>query len=79
MKNKYLVFVGMGIELVGVICACLYLGQLLDQKFSSKGLIMVALSGAGLAGWIYHIVMLTRQIEKSENAPNEDTKGSDDL
>lgn len=77
MNNKYLVFVGMGIELVGIIGGCLYVGQLLDQHFQSKGLIMVGLSAAGLGGWLYQIILLTRQIEnseKNENLPIENTK-----
>lgn len=70
MNNKYLVFVGMGMELIGIIGGCLYVGQILDQKFQSNGLIMVGLSAAGLAGWLYQIILLTRQIENSEKNEN---------
>lgn len=79
MNNKYLVFVGMGIELVGIIVGCLFVGQLLDQHFQSKGLIMVGLSVTGLAGWLYQIILLTRQIENSEKNQNlsEDTTKED--
>lgn len=70
MNSKYLVFVGMGAELIGIIGGCLYVGQMLDQKFQTKGLIMVALSAAGLVGWLYQIILLTRQIENSEKIEN---------
>ncbi len=80
MNNKYLVFVGMGMELIGIIGGCLYVGQILDQKLQSNGLIMVGLSAAGLAGWLYQIILLTRQIEnseKNENLADVEVKKSD--
>ena len=64
MKNKYLVFVGIGIELVGIMMACLLIGQWLDQKYDLKGLAMVGLSVMGLAGWLVQIVKLTQKMDK---------------
>lgn len=64
MKSRYLVFVGMGIELVGIILSCLYLGQMIDNQYHTKGLALGGLPMLGLAGWIYHIVVLARKIDK---------------
>jgi F0F1-type ATP synthase assembly protein I len=67
LKNRYVVFVGMGIELVGIILTAVYVGQLLDAKYGTKGLGIAGLPMIGLAGWITHIVVLTKKIEKIED------------
>lgn len=65
MKNKYIVFVGIGFELVGIMVACLYVGKALDEHYGLQGLGMAGISMAGLAGWIVHIVMLTKAMDRS--------------
>lgn len=74
MKSKYLVFAGMGVELIGIILSCLYLGKILDEHLQIKGLALAGLPMIGLAGWIYHIVLLTRQIDENsaENKGNKE-------
>lgn len=72
--NKYIVFAAMGIELVGLIVASLYLGQMLDQRYGTQGIIMVGLSLASLAGWLFHIVVLAKQIEKNSKASPESSE-----
>jgi len=64
MNNRYIVFVGIGLELVGIIIACLFIGQKLDEAYGLKGLAMVGLSLLGLAGWLYQIVLLSKRLEK---------------
>lgn len=69
--NKYIIFTAMGVELVGLILGSLYLGQLLDEHYKTQGLIMVAFSLASLAGWLFHIVILAKGLEK--NSKPEET------
>lgn len=64
MNSKYLIFAGMGLELVGIMVACLYLGQKLDQTYHLKGLAMVGLSIIGLAGWLIQIIKLSQKLDK---------------
>ena len=64
MKNKYIVFVAMGMELVGIMIGCLFIGQKLDENYGLKGLGMIGLSMLGLAGWIYQIVILAKRADK---------------
>jgi F0F1-type ATP synthase assembly protein I len=68
MKNKYVVFVAMGVELVGIMIGCLLIGQKLDEIYALKGLGMIGLSMLGLAGWIFQIVMLAK---KADSQPGE--------
>ena len=80
MNTKYLVFMGMGFELIGIILSSLYLGQIIDEHFGLSGLSMVGLSMAGLAGWIYHLVLLVNRVEANDPsvAKDEQSESSGD-
>lgn len=56
----------MGFELVGLIVGCFYLGQFLDQKYHTKGLIFVGLVFAALIGWLTRVIWLLRRFQKSD-------------
>lgn len=68
MKSKYIIFVGMGLELVGIILVTLFVGQALDQKFQTKGLIMIGLSLLGLCGWLIQLVTLAKRLDKNDTS-----------
>lgn len=65
--NKYIVFTAMGFELVGIMIGCLLLGQWLDKNYPTHGFAMIGLSILGLAGWLVHIVQLTKNIDDSDD------------
>jgi hypothetical protein len=46
---------------------CLLLGQWVDRTYSTKGLAMVGLSILGLAGWLAHIIQLTKSMDKNSD------------
>lgn len=71
MNNRYIVFAAIGFELVGVMLACLFIGQWVDETYGTKGLGVLGLSILGLTGWMVHMVRLLKMIEK---APQEDSK-----
>ncbi len=75
-NNRYIIFAAMGIELVGIMLACIYLGRLLDQKYNSQGLIMVFLSMLGLGGWIFQMVVMAKNLEK--NAAKDEPEQNQD-
>jgi F0F1-type ATP synthase assembly protein I len=56
----------MGVELVGLVIGCLYIGQILDEKFGTKGLMVIFFSVASLVGWFIHLIFLLKRIEKLE-------------
>lgn len=74
MKNKYLIFTVMGVELVGLILGSLFLGRYLDDHLKTQGLIMVALSLLSLAGWLFHIVILAKSLEKNAKANDRESQ-----
>ncbi|MBV2169929.1 MAG: AtpZ/AtpI family protein [Bdellovibrio sp.] len=64
--KKYIIFASIGFELVGLIIGCFYLGQYLDQKYNTKGMIFVGLTFACLIGWLWRVIWLLRKMQKSE-------------
>lgn len=64
--KKYIIFASIGFELVGLILGCFYLGQYLDQKYQTKGLIFAGLSLACLAGWLWRVIWLLQRMQKQE-------------
>lgn len=64
--KKYIVFASMGFELVGLIIGSYYLGQFLDQKYHTQGLIFVGLTFVSLIGWMTRVIWLLRRMQKTE-------------
>lgn len=67
MKKNMLVFAAMGMELVGAIVAAVLLGQYLDERYQWKGMGVLALSILSLVGWLIHIILLLRQMDRSKD------------
>jgi len=61
----------MGFELIGLIAAAFYIGKIIDDTYSLKGLGLIGFSLLALIGWLIHIVLLSKNIETSENKKNE--------
>lgn len=61
-KNKLIVFVGVGVEAVAIIMAAVWSGQWLDSHFQLKNLFTIILPLLGLAGWIYHILIMVKNL-----------------
>lgn len=67
MNRRYLIFTAMGFELVGLILACLFIGQWLDENYGLKGLGVIGLMVGGLVGWLVHLIQLLKMIDRNEN------------
>ncbi len=65
--NKYLVFAGIGFELIGLILLSVYIGDTLDSKWPSKGMWVAGLILLSLVGWMVHLVFLLKSAQKSES------------
>lgn len=64
--KKYIIFASMGFELVGLIVGCFFLGQFLDEKYQTRGLIFVGLTMLSLIGWLTRIIWLLRRMQKQD-------------
>jgi hypothetical protein len=65
--KKYLVFVGMGFELIGIVLASLWVGMWIESKQPMRNLWPVLLVFLGLSAWFYRVVQLLKKL----NDPNE--------
>ena len=71
MKNsKYMVFAGLGFELVGLILASAWVGNWMDTNYGTRGLGVIGFSVLGLAGWLSHVVILTRKLNAQNDSDN---------
>lgn len=64
--GKYLVFASIGFELVGLIVGSYYIGQSLDEKYQTKGMIFIALSIFSLVAWLTRVIWLLKKLEKND-------------
>lgn len=65
--NKYLVFAGVGFELIGFIVVSVYLGEYLETKYPTKGLWVAGLILLSLVGWMIHLMYMLKNANKSKN------------
>lgn len=74
--RKYIIFASIGFELVGLIVGCFFLGQILDNKYQTKGMIFVGLSVFCLIGWLVRVIWLLKrfQDEDEKDSNKDDTK-----
>ncbi|MEK6774825.1 MAG: hypothetical protein AABY64_12855 [Bdellovibrionota bacterium] len=63
--KKYLVFISIGFELIALVLFGIYIADILEKKFETKGLITMGLIFAILAGWFLHITYLLKKINKN--------------
>lgn len=59
--KKYLIFSMMGMELVGLILASVYLGELFDNKQQAHGLYTSGFCFLSLVAWFVQIIVLIKK------------------
>lgn len=69
--NKYMLFIGIGFELIGLIVAAVFAANWLEARYPSKGMITAGLVLLALVGWFVHIMVLLKQVNKDNNTPGQ--------
>ena len=64
--NKYIVFAGIGFELVGLIIASVYAGEYLEIIKPTKGLWVAGLILVSLVGWMIHLLAMLKTAQKQK-------------
>lgn len=64
--NKYLIFVGVGFELIALIVLSVFAGEALEAKWPTKGLWMAGLILLSLVGWMVHLLYLLKVTQKTD-------------
>jgi NADH:ubiquinone oxidoreductase subunit 6 (subunit J) len=66
MDRKTGIFIGMGVECVGIVLVFVYIGQWIDEKYGLKGLATAFLAMLALVVWVVHLLMVVRVLAKQE-------------
>ncbi len=66
MDKKTLIYIGLGLELPGLILACVFLGKFLDEKYKLKGMAIAGGALFGLVAWVIHLVIVIKTQESKE-------------
>lgn len=66
-QNKGMVFMGMGFELVILILAGAYFGDLIDKHFGWKGYASVTFIVLFLGSWFYHLLVLLKKVNEESD------------
>lgn len=64
--NKYIVFLGIGFELVGLIIVSVYVGEYLETIKPTKGLWVAGLILVSLIGWMIHLLVMLKTAQKQK-------------
>lgn len=65
--NKYIVFAGVGFELVGLIVVSVYAGEYLEKIRPTKGLWVAGLILLSLVGWMIQLWYMLKKTEKQKS------------
>ena len=68
MDRKTAILMSMGFEIVGVVFFAIFAGRWLDSRFNLNGLGMAGLIAVGFVGWLTHVVIISRQIQRDSAA-----------
>ena len=64
--KKYLVFIGIGFELIAVVLASLWVGLWIERHYPMKQLWPVLLVVLALAGWFYRVILLLKKLNSTD-------------
>jgi uncharacterized membrane protein len=62
--NPFVVFTGIGFEIVALLVAAIYGGQLIDQHWPSNGLWTVVFILLAMVGWMVHVFYLLKGLNR---------------
>ena len=73
--NKYVLFIGIGFELIGLIVVSILASNYFEEKYHTKGTITAAAVLIALIGWFIHIYFLLSKVNKAteEDKKNDNT------
>ena len=66
MNSQALIFIGISFELAALVVGALYLGDIVDKKYSLNGLATVGILFAVMGAWVYHLVILVQKFSKEQ-------------
>ena len=71
-NSSYMVFVGIGAELIGIELVMIFIGTYIDRAAGWKGYGLAACLVIGLTVWLVHVVKMLQKLSAEE----DDSTGS---
>lgn len=68
MDRKTAVLVSLGFEIVGIVIFAIYAGGYFDTKYALNGMGTAGAVVLGFIGWLVHIVVAIRQLDKASDS-----------
>lgn len=65
--NKYIVFMGIGFELLGLVGVGVYISSVLEAKYQSNGVITAGVLILCLVLWMIHLIILMKKTMNKKN------------
>jgi len=63
--QKYLIFVSIGFELIGLVLAGIYVSGWLEERYKTGGFITMGVLFLVLIGWFVHITYMLKKAQKN--------------
>ena len=74
MDRKAMVFIGMGVECVGVVFAGVWIGRWLDQTYGWGQLGVASGAILGFVGWFVHLLVIVKQFSAEDPSDSGDNQ-----
>ncbi len=72
--KKYIVFSGIGFELLIIMTVLISIGQELDRRQQTQGVFVILGVVIGFTGWLFHIIYLLKKLNVEDNSPKKSEK-----
>lgn len=72
MSRKYVVFMGLGVEITGLIIAGIWLGKSFDEAYGYRGFGITTGCLLALGIWIYHIILVSKALQSAQDREKEE-------
>lgn len=66
MKNKYLTFISIGVELIGLILISIYSGEFFVNKYNLNKMFTIILLLALLILWFVRLIFMLKKVKNND-------------
>lgn len=63
MDRQYVVFLGLGFEILGLVVSMVYIGSLVDEHYHWEGMGVAAGAVLAMVAWLVHVIVILRRLD----------------
>ena len=64
MNRQYAIYMGLCLELVGLVLVLIFIGKEIDTRYNSKGFGIIGGAVLAMVIWIYHLMVFLKKEDK---------------